>query len=89
MVKRLIHILFMPCRQATLLIEKRNADSITSFQKIRLNAHLMICKWCRAYNRKINVMEDLMRKIFTQDAPDKFNNIDLQTFKDKLKEKLK
>ncbi|PUV21753.1 hypothetical protein [Sphingobacterium athyrii] len=89
MVRRLIHILFMPCRQATLLIEKRNAGSITSFQKIRLSAHLMICKWCNAYNRKINVMEDLMKKIFTQDAPEKFNKTDLQLFKDKLKEKLK
>lgn len=34
-------------------------------------------------------MEDLMKKIFTQDAPEKFNKTDLQLFKDKLKEKLK
>ncbi|RKO69426.1 hypothetical protein D7322_21945 [Sphingobacterium puteale] len=79
----------MPCRQATLLMEKRNTNSITSLQKIRLNAHLMICKWCRAYSRKINVMEDAMKKIFTQDVPDRFNKTDLQLFKDKLKEKLK
>lgn len=49
----------------------------------------MICKWCRAYSRKINVMEDAMKKIFTQNVPDRFNKTDLQLFKDKLKEKLK
>ncbi|ULT26968.1 hypothetical protein KUH03_09175 [Sphingobacterium sp. E70] len=49
----------------------------------------MICKWCRAYNRKVHAMESMMKKIFTQDAPEKFSKNELELFKDKLKDKLK
>jgi hypothetical protein len=79
----------MPCKQATLLIEQRNADEIPFFQKIRLRIHLTICKWCRAYNRKVQTMEGMMKNMFTQDAPEKFTKDELQLFKDKLKNKLK
>ena len=89
MIKRLIHILIMSCKQATLLIEKQNAGEIPFFQKIRLRLHLMICKWCSAYNRKVHAMESMMKKIFTQDAPEKFSKNELELFKDKLKDKLK
>lgn len=89
MIRQLIHALVMPCKQATLLIEQRNADVIPFFQKIRLRIHLRICKWCGAYNRKVQTMERMMKKMFTQDAPEKFNKDELQLFKDKLKNKLK
>lgn len=89
MIKRLIHILVMSCKQATLLIEQQNAGEIPFVQKIRLRVHLTICKWCSAYNRKVHAMESMMKNIFTQDAPEKFSKSELELFKDKLKDKLK
>lgn len=79
----------MPCKQATLYIEQQNAADIAFFQRIRLKAHLISCKWCRAYSCKVQAMESMVKKMFTQNNPKKLNKTDLQVFKEKLKERLK
>lgn len=89
MIRRFIHAIIMPCKQATLYIEQQNAADIAFFQRIRLKAHLISCKWCRSYSRKVQAMECMMKKMFTQNNPKKLNNTELQVFKEKLKERLK
>ena len=41
MIRRILHILFLPCSEATLLMEKRNAQSISAKENRMLSMHLM------------------------------------------------
>ncbi|AZA54129.1 hypothetical protein [Chryseobacterium sp. G0201] len=84
MLKKFIHILFLPCSEATLLMEKRNANSISPKENWKLSMHLMICKWCKAYEKKLKILDDILKiKLFHKEE-NKINESDIQLFKDKM-----
>jgi len=84
MFKKLIHILFLPCSEATLLMEKRNAEIISSKENRRLSLHLKICKWCRAYKEKLEILDHILKRKFDQEEKNEINDVDVQLFKDKM-----
>lgn len=87
MIKKILHILFLPCSEATLLMEKRNAQSISAKENRRLSLHLMICKWCKIYNEKLKVLDAIFEKTFSEKKTE-INESEIQDFKNKMINKL-
>ncbi|WP_143884168.1 hypothetical protein [Chryseobacterium binzhouense] len=87
MLKKLIHKLFLPCSTATLLMEKSIAKTISSKEQKQLNIHLKICRWCRSYQEKLKILDDILkRKIQSERSTD---SVDIQNFKEKTMKNLK
>ncbi|WBV56578.1 hypothetical protein PFY10_20560 [Chryseobacterium daecheongense] len=88
MLKKLIHLIFLPCSVATLLMEKKNAGSISTEEDRKLTMHLKICKWCRAYQKKLAILDEIMKKTFIKKESDEINDSDIQGFKDDMIKKI-
>jgi hypothetical protein len=84
MLKKLIHLIFLPCSEATLLMEKRNADDISPKENWKLNLHLKICKWCRAYKQKLEILDDILKRKLVREEKVEINNSEIQEFKEKV-----
>ncbi|MET3538278.1 hypothetical protein [Chryseobacterium limigenitum] len=84
MLKKFIHILFLPCSEATLLMEKRNANSISPKEDWKLSMHLKICKWCRAYKEKLEILDDILKRKLSREEKIEINDSEIQSFKDKI-----
>ncbi|WP_284464530.1 hypothetical protein [Chryseobacterium sp.] len=87
MIRRILHRLFLPCSEATLLMEKRNAQSISTRENRMLNMHIMICKWCRMYNEKLALLDKVFKKTFSEQETE-INESEIQDFKSKMIDKL-
>ena len=88
MLKKIIHLFFLSCSKATLLMEKRNAKKISSKENWQLSMHVMICKWCKAYQEKVEILDSILkRKWFGEEDAD-INTTEIQNFKDKIFRKL-
>ncbi|HCM36142.1 hypothetical protein [Chryseobacterium sp.] len=87
MIRRILHRLFLPCSEATLLMEKRNAQSISTRENRMLNMHIMICKWCRMYNKKLALLDKVFKKTFSEQETE-INESEIQGFKNKMIDKL-
>ncbi|UCA59748.1 hypothetical protein KB553_22535 [Chryseobacterium rhizoplanae] len=87
MIRKILHVLFLPCSEATLLMEKRNAQTISARENRRLNFHISICKWCKAYNEKMKLLDNIFRKTFAEKTTE-INESEIQDFKDKMINKL-
>lgn len=84
MFEKLIHIIFLPCSEATLLMEKRNADQISKKENWKLNLHLKICKWCRAYKEKLEILDEILKRKLSREEKVEINNSEIQSFKEKV-----
>lgn len=80
-------MLFLPCSEATLLMEKRNAHSISAKENRKLDRHLLICKWCRMYNEKLAVLDKIFKKTFSEKETE-IDEFEIQDFKNKMIDKL-
>lgn len=87
MIRKILHILFLPCSEATLLMEKRNAQTISPKENRRLSLHIAVCKWCKAYNEKLKLLDKVFRKTLTERNAE-INESEIQDFKNKMIEKL-
>lgn len=88
MLKKLIHMIFLPCSEVTLLMEKRNAENISSTEKWKLSLHLKICKWCRAYKQKLEILDDILKRKLSQEEKVQINDSEIQRFKEKTARKI-
>ncbi|HCA07027.1 MULTISPECIES: hypothetical protein [unclassified Chryseobacterium] len=84
MLRKFIHILFLPCSKATMLMEKRNAQAISRKEDWQLSIHLKICKWCRAYEEKLKILDDILKRKLSQKENTEINDSDIQGFKNKV-----
>lgn len=83
------HWIFMSCAQATLSMEKEQAQQLAGWEQWRLRGHLRICRWCRAYAEKAKKLDHILAKHLVEVESIDFNVADLQRFKDRVKEKIK
>lgn len=88
MLKKIIHIFFLPCTKATLLMEKRNANNISPKENWQLSMHIMICKWCKSYEEKLKILDSILKKKWFGEEKTDLNDADIQEFKDKVFRKL-
>lgn len=89
MLSKIIHFLLMPCSEATLYLEKQKAGQISLWQNWRLKGHLIICKWCRAYNKKIELLDSVLKNKIKASINANFKESEIQDFKNRIKENLK
>lgn len=86
MIKQIIHKLVLSCEEATLLLEKQDADQISLFQNIRLNIHLAICKFCKIYKQKSSFINQYFEdKINSTDTDD---HDTIERLKEKINNKI-
>lgn len=84
MLKKLIHIIFLPCSEATMLMEKRNAENISPKENRKLSLHLAICKWCRAYKEKLEMLDRMLKRKLSNENQVEINESDIQYVKEKV-----
>lgn len=84
MLKKLIHIIFLPCSEATMLMEKRNAENISPKENRKLSLHLAICKWCRAYKQKLEKLDRILERKLSNENQVEINESDIQYVKEKV-----
>lgn len=84
MLKKLIHIIFLPCSEATMLMEKRNAENISPKENRKLSLHLAICKWCRAYKQKLEKLDRMLERKLSNENQVEINESDIQYVKEKV-----
>lgn len=74
--------LFLTCKKATELIERKHLDKISCKNGLKLNFHLIICKACSNYSKHSLLIHKALERRFKKDIKqvDKPN--------DKLKEKI-
>lgn len=83
---KLIHLLIMPCSRVPSLIERRNAGKLPFITRMRLRAHLSICKWCAAYAKKVERLDLLLSKKY--EKKESFDDTEIQLFKDNIRKKM-
>ncbi|MBP2615927.1 hypothetical protein [Chryseobacterium jejuense] len=87
MIRKILHMLFLPCIEATLLMEKRNAQTISAGENRRLSIHIFVCKWCKVYNEKLKLLDNIFKKTITEKNTE-INESEIQDFKNKMMDKL-
>lgn len=63
---------------------KRNAGTISSKENRKLSMHLKICKWCRAYKEKLEILDEILKRKLLNEQKDKINDSEIQGFKEKM-----
>jgi hypothetical protein len=51
------------CRKAAFLIEKQQAEGITSKEESELEYHLNICEMCRVFEKQSTVINQFVKKL--------------------------
>ena len=75
------------CCEATLLMEQQNANTISFTDKIKLKIHILICKWCEAYNKKLKIIDANMQLKNTEKQIE-ITDLELDKLKDEINKKL-
>lgn len=57
-MKKLMQTLMLNCEQATFLITKEMSGNITFSEKIKMQFHLMACKYCRLFKKQSRFLND-------------------------------
>lgn len=77
----------LSCCEATLLMEQQNANAIGFTNSIKLKSHILICKWCEAYNRKLKVIDSKLSHE-KHDENIEIDDVELNDLKNKINKKL-
>jgi len=78
------------CDEATAICDKSQYGEATIYDKIRLNFHLLTCKFCKSYTRQNNLMSQLFGKYLSPcDGSDKLTKEEKLELENKLQKELK
>ncbi|MCK9422203.1 MAG: hypothetical protein M0Q38_06365 [Bacteroidales bacterium] len=83
-MKKIMHILFLSCYKATLLIEKKLQLKLSLSEKIRLILHKSMCDACTRYEKQ----SKLINKVLANSALKKDQTPDLTDLKKEIINKL-
>lgn len=53
----------MTCKQATELMSQGQDRPLTTYERLRLRVHLMICRGCSNYNKHLDIIRAAMRRL--------------------------
>ncbi|MDN3550886.1 hypothetical protein [Mucilaginibacter aquaedulcis] len=56
------------CKQATLLIEKRQITKLSFRESVELRIHLAGCSMCKLYNKQSHVISTMVLQLFRDSA---------------------
>jgi len=84
-MKKLMHILFLSCRKATELIEKKLHFRLSTTENIQLTMHKMMCNACTHYEKQSELIEKGIAKSKEKDL----SREEIDQLKKVINEKLK
>lgn len=71
--------LFLTCKKATELIERKHLDKISCKNGLQLNFHLIICKACSAYSKHSLLIHKALERHFRKEVEQlEMNNDELK-----------
>ncbi len=86
---QLIHWLIMPCSHVPELVEQKKAGSLPRLKSLRLRIHLLMCKWCSAYVKKVEHIDSMLTRKYRDDKENAhLEDTDIQSFKERIKRKI-
>ncbi|CEN50859.1 conserved hypothetical protein [Capnocytophaga canimorsus] len=88
MLSRWIHFFILPCQQISYLEEKRISGGLNFKEKIQHYLHLKVCKWCKAYHKKVAFIDRRLSESTETPKNNHFDEFEIQQFKDKLSKKM-
>jgi len=83
-MKKIIHILFLSCKKATELIEKKMHFRLSWMEKLQLKTHKMMCSACTHYEKQSELIEKGIAKSSKKD----FSQEDVDQLKQLIHDKL-
>lgn len=81
---KLMQPIMLSCRQASNLIQKNEAGTLGTMDRLRLKMHLALCKLCRQYAKQSERLSEFLEHHFKQGS-----ERDNSAFKAKLKEEIR
>ena len=79
----------MPCSHVPELLERQNAKALPFHKRVRLAAHLSLCKLCAAYALKVEQIDKMLTKKYANKGKEEqFDDSELQLYKERIKKKL-
>lgn len=88
LLSKIIHKLFLRCSEATLLLEKRNAQTLSPKENQKLNVHLKICNLCKTYEKKLKILDHILKIKVFENGNVEITDSELQNFKEKMTRRL-
>ncbi len=72
------------------MIEKRMNTRLSFFEWTQLEAHLILCKWCKVYEKKADFLQSALRNVIKNNQSKKnIHQIDNKQLKEDIFKKLK
>jgi hypothetical protein len=62
-LKNLVRILTLTCDQAARLMSQAQDQPLERPERWALSLHLLICRWCRRYNRQLKLLRAVLTRI--------------------------
>jgi hypothetical protein len=75
------------CKQATLLIEKKQIKKLSFREAIELRIHLTGCSMCKLYNKQSHVINTMVHQLFHDSMQSSAPTLD-DDFKKELQERI-
>ena len=77
------------CDEATTICDKTQYGEVTTWDKIRLSFHLMLCKHCATYSKQNNILSKVLKKhLNTCDSSNHLSEEEKVNLKEKLHKEL-
>lgn len=78
------------CDEATAICDKSQYGEASLSEKISLNIHLLICKYCKQYTKQNSLMSQLFGKYLTPcDGSEKLSDEVKEELEEKLQKEMK
>ncbi|MEA1786739.1 hypothetical protein U1E44_11595 [Arenibacter sp. GZD96] len=75
MIPRIMNMLFLSCKQATALVEKKQVTTLSLLERIQLKMHIWMCSACRSYEKQSLLMNSLMQRMVSR-SKEELNHMD-------------
>mgnify|MGYP006284147291 CR=1 FL=1 len=84
-MKKLMHFLFLSCKKASELIEKKMHFRLSAKEKMQLKMHKIMCNACSLYEKQSELLEKSIQDNFKRELKEK----DMEELKNKINKSLK
>lgn len=68
MMTTFLHKLMLTCEKASWFIEKNSQDRLTLWERMRLQTHLIVCRFCRLFNQQSRFIDKQLHHLINDPA---------------------
>lgn len=83
-MKKLMNILMLSCKKATMLIEKKSFIRLTFKEKIQLGMHKSMCDACTSYEKQSKKIDEILSKKINSNQSENINTQQNELLKEKI-----